>query len=475
MKRTKIVATIGPASQSVDVLEDMMAAGMNVARLNFSHGTHSHHAMLINNIREASKKQDKPIAIIQDLQGARIRIGDIGKQGITIARGERVIIVSTNNPKKITKNGRKIIPVDYPNLEKTVAKGKNIFIDNGLIKLVVEEVSADYLQCVSESDGTIGAHKGVNLPYSNVNLPAITKKDLQDIDFGIAQKVDFIALSFVRTAEDVKKLKKIIKSDVGAKNAKNYGIIVKIEHPDAVKNFDKILQEADAIMIARGDLGIEMSTEQVPLLQKELVAKCLSVAKPVIVATHMLESMTENTNPTRAEASDVANAVIDHTDAIMLSGETANGKYPVKTIEMMATIIQATEESAYDDLLDREYDGEDSAIEAAVSILAEGTKAKAILVITSSGKTAKIISRFRPEMPIITATKDTLTMRKLILSWGVFPFVAPNVRVVDKLIEQSIVIIKKKNIVQKEDKIIIIAGQPFSESKKSGAIRIEQV
>jgi len=449
-----------------------MEAGMNVARLNFSHGTYSHHAMLINNIREASKKQDKPIAIIQDLQGARIRIGDVAKDGIAISKKERVIVVSADKLKKIKQNGRKIIPIVYSNIEGAVKKNKNIFIDNGLIKLVVENVETNYLQCVSESDGIIYSHKGVNLPYSDIKLPAITEKDIQDVDFGIAHKVDFIALSFARSAEDVKKLKKIIKSKIGKENAGDFGVIVKIEHPDAVKNFDKILHEADAIMIARGDLGIEISAEQVPLLQKELTARCLAVAKPVIIATHMLESMIENANPTRAEASDVANAVIDHADAVMLSGETANGEYPVKTVETMTKIIQATEESVYDDLLDREYDHGDSAIGTAISILAEGTKAKAILIITSSGKTAKIISKFRPEVPIITATENSLAMRKLTLNWGIFPFLAPSVRSVDKIIEQSISMMKKKNIVQKGDEIIIIAGHPFSESKKSSLIKI---
>jgi len=452
-----------------------MEAGMNVARLNFSHGTHSHHAMLIGNIREASKKQDKPIAIIQDLQGARIRIGDVLKEGISVARGERVIVVSDSNIKKITKNGRKIIPIVYSNLEKLLKKGKNIFIDNGLIKLVVEDTGSNCLQCVSESDGTIYSHKGVNLPYSKVNLPAITEKDIQDIDFGIAHKVDFIALSFARSVEDVRKLKRIIRSKAEKENAKDFGIIAKIEHPDAVKDFDRILQETDAIMIARGDLGIEISPEQVPLLQKELTAGCLASAKPVIVATHMLESMIENANPTRAEASDVANAVIDHADAVMLSGETANGEYPVKTVQTMSAIIQATEESVYDDLLDREYNYGDSAIGTAISILAEGIGAKAILIITSSGQTARIISRFRPEVPIITATKDALAMRKLTLNWGVFPFIAPTLRSTEQMIEQSIDMIKEKKIVEKGDKIIIIAGQPFSESKKTRSIKIHNI
>ncbi len=457
-----------------------MEAGMNAARLNFSHGTHSHHAMLINNIREASKKQEKPIAIIQDLQGARIRVGDIEKQGMNITRGERVIVVSADKLKKAevlnatvtSKIRRKIIPIVYPNLEKILKKGKNIFIDNGLIKLVIEEVGDNCLQCVSESDGVIFSHKGVNLPYSDIKLPAITSKDLQDIDFGIAHKVDFIALSFARSAEDVKKLKKIIKAKTGAEDAKNFGIIVKIEHPNAVKDFDRILKESDAIMIARGDLGIETSSEQVPLLQKELTARCLAVDKPVIVATHMLESMIKNANPTRAEANDVSNAVIDHADAVMLSGETANGEYPVKTVETMATIIQATEGSAYDDLLDREYEDGDSAIGTAISILAEGTKAEAILIITSSGQTARIISKFRPEVPIITATKDALAMRRLTLNWGVFPFLAPSVQKTDKIIEQSISMMKEKKIVQNGDKIIVIAGQPFAESKKASLIRV---
>ena len=462
-----------------------MEAGMNVARLNFSHGAYSHHAMLINNIREASKKQNKPIAIIQDLQGARIRIGDVAKNGIAVSKKERVIVVSADKLKKITKNAsptpitqrvdRKIIPIVYPNIEKVVKKNKNIFVDNGLIRLVVEDTSRDYLQCVSENDGIIYSHKGVNLPHSNINLPAITEKDIQDIDFGIAHKVDFIAMSFARSAEDIKKLKKIIKSKVGKEDAGKFGIIVKIEHPDAVKNFDKILREADAIMIARGDLGIEIATEQVPLLQKELTARCLAVVKPVIVATHMLESMIENANPTRAEANDIANAVIDHADAVMLSGETSNGKYPIEAVRTMATIIQATEDSVFDDLLDREYDCEDSAIGTAISVLAEGTKAKAILVITSSGKTAKIISKFRPEVPIVTATESALSMRKLTLSWGVFPFLVPNIRSVDKIIEQSVFMMKKQRVVQKGDEIIIIAGQPFSESKRSSLIKINIV
>lgn len=456
----------------------MIEAGMNAARLNFSHGSYSHHSMLISNIRKAAKKQDTPVAIIQDLQGPRVRIGDVTKDGIAVSEEEIIVLADERKAKKIKAKGKRIIPVSYPALVKSIKKGHKIYIDDKAVELIAEKIKTNFIECRVKRGGVIKTHKGINLPDSKVLLPTITEKDKRDIEFGIKNKVDFIALSFVRSASDIIRLKKLIKKIAGVKESGNFKIIAKIERPEALENFDKILKEVDAVMIARGDLALETPAENVPIIQKEIIEKCLEAAKPAIVATQMMESMILNPNPTRAEVSDVANAVIDHADAVMLSGESANGKYPVETVEMMAKIIRRTEESAYDDLVILQKTSEiyssDSAVSAVAGILAEGIKAKVILSISLSGETARMISRYRPEVPIIAASEKKETSRHLLLSWGIFP-IKISAGKIENIIKSILKEIKDGGIIEKGDKILILAGKQYSSFKNSGMARIIEV
>src|SRR3989344_9161783 len=329
MKRTKIIATIGPASGDVDTLKVMMKAGMNVARLNFSHGTDTSHAKLIANIRSAAGKLDLHIPIIQDLSGPKLRLGECKEK--SLKPGEHVVL------------GQHGVPVAR-HIWEWVKVGQVILIDDGLIELVVIKVNPDSLETKVIQGGTVISHKGLSLPGVNVSLPSLSEKDLADLEFGIKSGVDFIALSFVKTAKDIKSLKKIIQKSI----RKDIPVISKIETPEAIKNIDEVIEASDAVMVARGDLALNVDQEDVPLFQKTIVHKCLEKSTPVIVATQMLDSMIKNSRPTRAEVSDVANAVIDHADAVMLSGETAFGSYPLKTVETMSKIIEETEKSKYD-------------------------------------------------------------------------------------------------------------------------------
>ena len=336
-KRTKIICTIGPASSSQETLTKLIKSGMNVARLNFSHGDHPDHARLIKNIKQVSKKLDQPIAILQDLQGPKIRTGVLPAEGVKIKEGQKIILTTKKNflPNQI--------PVTYNKLHQDIKAGERLLFDDGLMDAVVLKVRGMDIVCRVITGGTLLSHKGINLPDTDIGIKSITKKDEEDLEFGVIQNVDWIALSFVRTVNDVRHLKKLINKFQKKHNIKNNApikIIAKIEKAEAVKNIDDILTEVDGLMVARGDLGIEIPAENVPLVQKSLINKARANAKSVVVATQMLDSMIRNPRPTRAEVSDVANAVIDHTDAVMLSGETATGKYPVSAVQIMTKIIK---------------------------------------------------------------------------------------------------------------------------------------
>ncbi|MFA6295985.1 MAG: pyruvate kinase [Patescibacteria group bacterium] len=460
IKRTKIVCTIGPASEDQNILEKMVISGLDVARLNFSHGTHGNHLQLISKIRTLSKKHNKPIAIIQDLQGPRVRIGLLKEEGIKLCHSKEIIL-SCQKDAKFVEGEINIIPVTHQNLCSDVKVGQTILLDDGQIILKVKKIENQNIHCLIESnDCKLVSHKGINVPESKLSVPTLTEKDKQDLQFGIENNVDFVALSFVRESSDVLGAKKII----GDHNIK---IISKIEKREAIKNFDEILEASDAIMVARGDLGIEMPAEEVPILQKKIIDKCLKAAKPVIVATQMLDSMIRNPRPTRAEVSDVANAVIDHADAVMLSGESASGKYPIQAVETMNKIILETEKSHYDDLVFKDSIKKipiDSAISEVANILAKSVDAKLILAASLSGDTGRIISRYRPELPIFVATDSEKVQRQVNLSWGTFPFIIKTCKTVEELIEVSINHIKENKIVIVKDKIIIIAGEPVGKS-----------
>ena len=429
MKKTKIVCTIGPACEDQTTLEKMIKAGMNVARLNFSHGTYAHHAKLVKNLRLAEKKLKTPVAIMQDLQGPRIRIGEVHKDGVELNKGEKVVLVPEKmvNYKLLTRDNEKILPIQFVNLTEVVKKGNRILIHDGLLEIVVTRVNKHFVYTKVVRGGIILSHKGMNIPGAKVKMPVITEKDKQDLKFGLKQGVEFVALSFVESDKNIKDLKRLIKQYHSKSQVK---IIAKIERREAIKNFSKILDEVDGIMVARGDLGVEMQTEEVPILQKQIVERCIRAAKPVIVATQMLDSMIKNPRPTRAEASDVANAVIDHADAVMLSGETAFGKYPVEATEIMSKIVLETEKSAFDDLphgyLSDHYRGMYYALADGAHELSKHTRAKFIVVATTTGKTAMFVSRHRPDNAIIVAlAHDPIVYRQMVLVWGVYPCMVP--------------------------------------------------
>lgn len=476
MKRTKIVCTIGPASEKGSVLKKMIQHGMNVARLNFSHNVQSYHLKAIKTIRSAAATLKKSVAILQDLQGPRIRLGDLPENGIQLKIGRRVILTAGKSV------GAGKIPVTYDKMHEDVEPGQRILIADGLIVLTVESVKGRDIHCRVKNGGLVISHKGINLPDSAVSVPSLSEKDKADLLFGVKNRVDFIALSFVRSAREVYDLKALIKKyeqKLKIKGMRPIQVIVKIERKEAIDNIDEIIEATDAVMVARGDLGIELPAEDVPLMQKMIIDKCLSSAKPVIVATQMLESMMNNPRPTRAEVSDVANAVIDHTDAVMLSGETAAGKYPAETVDCMRKIIERTEKSAYDDLVLREKVNQivpaNEAVSSVAKMLVDHVKAKLILATSLSGYSGRVVSRYRPELPILVACGDDRVQRQLNLSWGITAFVLPRCDSMEELIDRSVGYLKKNKFLIKEDKIIIIAGEPVGRSGNVNLVEIKTV
>jgi len=477
-KRTKIVCTIGPASSSPEIMKALVKAGMNVARLNFSHGTHEDHAKLIQSLRLLSLETREPVAILQDLQGPKVRVGILPKEGVKLTAREKIVL-STDPAAKLPK-----IPVGYQKLHEDVKAGDKLLLDDGLMDVRVVEVKGRDVVCEVVTGGILTSHKGINAPTATLSIPAITDKDKEDVKFGVGQHVDWVALSFVRSAKEVYDLRYLIEqyeSEFGGGHAyvKPIRIIAKIEKHEAVRNLDEIIEAVDGVMVARGDLGIEMPAEEVPLIQKTIIDKCRAAAKPVIVATQMLDSMIRNPRPTRAEVSDVANAVIDHTDAVMLSGETATGKYPVETVETMARIIRETEASRFDDTkADCEsMKGEttEEAISGVANILARDTRSKLVLVASLSGTTGRVVSRYRSELPILVATDNERVRHQLNLSWGVVPFLLPRCHTVEELVDRSVGFLKKEKMVKKEDQIIVVAGEPVGSSGNVNLIEIRRI
>ncbi|OJI06769.1 pyruvate kinase [bacterium CG10_46_32] len=458
MKRTKIICTIGPATETAATLLKLVKAGMNCARLNFSHGTYDHHSLLIKNVRSVSKKLGQPIAIIQDLQGPRIRLGELPKDGIAVKRGDKVALVYEKHAKlAAVRAGMTVLPVQEP-LGTMVKEGEVILIKDGLVVMRAIEVHGTMVVAKVEQGDVLTSNRGINLPESNLPDIVITSKDKKDVLFGLKEKVDWLALSFVRDAKDIKNLRKLLPKKGGYQPR----IIAKIERKEAVENFDEILEEADAIMIARGDLGIELPASEIPLLQKKFIEQARKASKPVIVATQMLESMTVNSRPTRAEVSDVANAVIDHADCLMLSGETSTGKYPVETCNMMADSITETEQSSYDDLPAQSVSRftVPSVIAHTADDVVDHDHIKAIVVMSASGKSARLIASERPEVPILALTQNDVVRRQLALSWGISPYLMKRYNTIDDLIDASVALVKRELKVKKGDHIIIASGHP---------------
>ncbi len=448
-KRTKIVATLGPASSSESVLKRMVRSGLDVVRLNMSHGTREEHKKRIDLVRRIEEELETPIPILMDLCGPKIRIGKLQKEPLFLHRGD-VIVLTTGEP----EDGK--IPVNYPKLHEEVKRGETILLADGAFRLKVKKVEGRDIVAEVLVGGPLTSHKGVNLPHSRLSVPALTEKDREDVKFGVEAGVDLIALSFVRRASDVLELKSLLEK-LGAK----IPVIAKIEKPEAVKNIDEILSVSDGIMVARGDLGVELPIEKVPVIQKMLIRKANESGKPVITATQMLKSMVDLPVPTRAEVTDIANAVLDGTDALMLSEETAVGKYPVKVIKTMSRVASEAEKiypyKRYSDLSAKTL--QDSLAKSACNLSRE-IKVKAIVPFTRSGATALAVAKFRPPVPIFAVTHDRETFRRLNLVWGVKPFLTVPAQSTDRIISQSIRVAKEKGFAKNGDRIIVLAGAP---------------
>lgn len=452
MKRTKIICTIGPSSNSPAMLSKLIASGMNIARSNMSHGEYGWHEQSIKNVRAAAKKAKTTVGILVDLQGPKIRVGKMPEQGVELVSGSTVVFSTDPNDKL-----PEFIPVGYKKLHEDVKPGEHMLFDDGLMDATVISISGCRVTAKIGTAGLLKSNKGMNLPDSDLQQRSITAKDREDAKFALKMKANWVALSFVRDASDVLELRRMLGTDKLAPK-----IIVKIEKPQAVANFDAILEATDAVMVARGDLGVEIPAEQVPVVQKTIVAKCLKAGKPVVVATQMLDSMIRNPRPTRAEVSDIANAVIDHADAIMLSGETASGKYPVEAVQMMAAVAEETEKSHFDDMPADLSVGHESirrGIATAAALLAEKIGAKAILAATTSGATARYIARVRPELPIYAVVPDETAAGAVVLSWGVTPIIVPKMKNLQLLIGAIKSKVKTLKLAKKGEKIVLVAGK----------------
>ncbi len=473
MRKTKIVCTIGPASETPELLEELINAGMNVARLNFSHGSHEEHALRIKRIREASEKTGKIVGILLDTKGPEIRTHKMENDSIDLETGQNIAISMTE-----VLGTKEMFSISYGRLIDDVHVGSVILLDDGLIELHVTGIDKEkgLLHTVVENAGTLKTKKGVNVPGVSVQLPGMTEKDAQDILFGIEQNVDFVAASFVRRASDVMEIRSHLEKNDGS----HIQIIPKIENQEGVDNIDEIIVVSDGLMVARGDLGVEIPAEEVPLVQKSLIEKCNSAGKPVITATQMLDSMQRNPRPTRAEASDVANAIFDGTDAIMLSGETAAGIYPVESVETMHRIAMTTEAALnYKQLVDnRRKEKEPNMTEAigqAVAYTALNLRVKAIIAPTESGHTAKMISKYRPGVPIIAVTSSERPSRKLTLVWGVQPIVGKEVKSTDEVLENAVEESLRHQYVSHGDLVVITAGVPVGQAGTTNLMKVHLI
>ena len=471
MKRTKIVATIGPASSSKEVLRSMMEAGMNVARINFSHGGYEDHAKVVQIIRELNEETGLHVALLADLQGPKIRTLEMENNGVMLVPGEKVEIVTEEGVVGTSKR----FSINYTQLPQDVNKGEQILLDDGKLKLEIISTDGKVIQAKVVHGGILSSHKGVNLPNTIISLPSLTEKDRNDLDFALEQNVDWIGLSFVRSARDIIELKHLI-----SKEHKKAKIIAKIEKPEALNDIDGIINQADGIMVARGDLGVEIPMEDVPLAQKMLIQKCYFYAKPVIVATQMMESMIEGFSPTRAEVNDVANAVFDGADAVMLSGETSVGKHPALVIQAMSKIVTKVEESELiyykkeTPIKNQERFISDSICFNATK-LAKKVDCKAIVTMSFSGYTAYKIASQRPKSKIFVFTSNREILTQLNLVWGVRAIYYNKMVSTDHTIADIKFLLKEKGLVEKGDMVINIASMPIEEKGKSNMLRLSYV
>ena len=466
LPKTKIVCTIGPASETPDVIRALILSGMRVARLNFSHGTHDEHAYKIRIIREIAADMGEPVAILQDLNGPKIRVGHIPDSGVLLETGQDIILTT-----QVVEGSNQRISVSYPLLNEDVKTGDRILLADGFLELRVYSVNGSEIYCEVITGGMLTSHKGINLPTGTLRIPSITDKDREDLNFGLQHDVDYIGMSFVRAAADIRNIKDLIR-----KKQKDTPVIAKIETHEAVEHFEDILDVADAIMLARGDMGVEIPLEEVPIIQKQLIQKANAAGKPVITATQMLRSMVDSSRPTRAEASDVANAVLDGTDAVMLSEETAMGNYPVDAVRYMKRIVAEAERIyPHDHYLKMVPEKEISeSVTYAVCVLADHLDAAAILAPTQSGRTAMHISQFRPKQAIIAFTSNPKTFRKLCLFRGTFPRLIEKPKDSDDIVQ----IVTRRSVdagdLSEGDLVVITASHPVWASGVTNMIRVKK-
>jgi len=468
MRRTKIVCTIGPACNSPEMLEALLEAGMNVARLNFSHGTHPDHRVVYDSLRSLSERLGRPLAIIQDLCGPKIRVGIMPDPPPVLLEGQSFTLTSREVEGSATR-----AHVSYEHLAQEIKPGDRILMDDGLLEMKVEKVAEPELLCRVVTGGPLSSHKGVNFPGVSLSIPSVTEKDYEDLDFGLELGVDYVALSFVRRAADVLEVKNFME-----KRGRRVPIIVKVEKGEAVDALEEILAVCDGMMVARGDLGVEVPMADVPLIQKRIIQLCNQAARPVITATQMMDSMIRNPRPTRAEVNDVANAILDGTDAVMLSGETASGKYPVEAVRTMAGIAERTESALqYRGASRYASDGSDTvaAISLATCALAEELHATGVIVFTSSGRTARRISSYRPHAGIIAITDKSASCNRMALVWGVSPLVMADQPDVDRMIVDSADLAVKLGLVNQGDLVVISAGIPPGVTGSTNMVKLHVI
>ncbi|HAZ38003.1 MAG TPA: pyruvate kinase [Clostridiaceae bacterium] len=471
MRKTKIVCTIGPASDSENVLRKMMEAGFNAARLNFSHGDYEEHGKRIALIKKLREEMNKPVGLILDTKGPEIRTGDFVNGSVDLIEGQKFTVTTRE-----VLGDNTICSVSYKKLHEDVKVNNTILIADGLVALRIDNVNGQDMECTVLNGGTIGNRKNVNLPDVKTNLPSLTDKDIEDIKYGISQGIDMIAASFIRKGADVLGIRKVLEKNGG----EDIGIISKIENQEGIDNIDDIIKFSDGIMVARGDLGVQIPTEDVPVVQKMIITKCNKAGKPVITATQMLDSMIRNPRPTRAEASDVANAIYDGSDAIMLSGETAGGKYPVEALSTMGKIAEKVEQSLnYEELTKKRRLKHALTVPDAISYAAVSTamelNASAIVTATQSGSTAKMVSKYRPFCNIIAVTPYERVARKLSLVWGVYPIVTSKMESSDEVIDTSVKEAYTHGLVKKGDLVVIAAGVPVGFKGTTNMIKVHIV
>lgn len=471
MRRTKIICTMGPATDNEETLKDLMLSGMDVARLNFSHGSHEEALERINRIKKVREELDIPVAILLDTKGPEIRIKDFKDGSVELKEGQKFILCTNDVEGDETQ-----VSINYKHLPKDVSEGDKILIDDGLIEMEVLSIKSSKIICQVKNGGVISNKKGVNVPNVSLSMPYMSQKDIDDILFGIEQDVDFVAASFVRTAADVKEIKNLLRDNGG----RDIRVIAKIENAEGVANINDIIRETHGIMIARGDMGVEIDMQDLPVIQKNLIKKTYRAGKVVITATQMLDSMIRNPRPTRAETTDVANAIYDGTSAIMLSGETAIGKYPVETVRTMASIAERTENDIdYVKRLDRmNFDSRmdvTNAISHATCTTAHDLHASAVIALTYSGGTAMQISRFRPTCPIIAPTLSMKARRQLNLSWGVIPIMSETRKNTDELFDHAVECAQRTGLIKDGDLVVITGGAPVGVAGTTNIMKVHLV